>query len=148
MTIRKAIFISALALSFSQAATAQTPTQEQRLAALLQSAGVAPQTEAAPAPAAGRAPFGSLSYDNERFPAPPVDIPVGTVAHGVIDMAVNSDYPGPWRGRLTHAIYSADQRHVIFPEGSIITGRAVRAQGVNEAIHNRMLFLPTYITRA
>jgi len=146
----KKIFLIALALGLSQTANAQVVSSEARLQELLQRAGVAPSDNSAPttSPPIGRGAEGSLSYDSDRFPQTPVDIPIGTVAHGVIDMAVNSDYPGPWRGRLTHAIYSADQRHVIFPEGSIITGRAVRATGVNEAIHNRMLFFPQYITRS
>jgi len=72
-------------------------------------------------------------------------VPIGYLGYGVTDIEVNSDYPGPWRGRLTMPIYSIDRQAILFPEGTTIVGAVVRISGPNEAINNRLGLLPQYL---
>lgn len=75
-------------------------------------------------------------------------VPVGYIAEGALDTTANSDYVGPWRGRLTRPIFSIDGKQVLFPAGSVVTGTVFRIEGPNEAIHNRLGFMPEYIVDA
>jgi type IV secretory pathway VirB10-like protein len=74
-------------------------------------------------------------------------VPIGYAASGRLTMTAVSDYPGPWRATLDQPIYTIDRRHVLFPEGSVIVGRTVLVGGQNQAINNRLGFLPTHIVR-
>ncbi|HEV2651662.1 MAG TPA: TrbI/VirB10 family protein [Rhizomicrobium sp.] len=78
-------------------------------------------------------------------PGPREKIPVGYLAQGRLDITVNSDYPGPWRGILDHPIMSIDGTKILFPLGSKVVGRVIQIAGANAAINNRLGLLPTYI---
>ena len=89
----------------------------------------------------------TAGQDFEKYTGPTAKIPIGYVGSGVLDMTAMSDYPGPWRGHLSQPIYSIDGRNVLFPEGTTVVGRTVRITGANEAINNRMGFIPQYLVR-
>ncbi len=74
-------------------------------------------------------------------------IPIGHIIQGVLDMEAISDYVGPWKGKLSQPILSIDKQVILFPKGSIVTGKTVKVTGENEAIHNRLAFLPLYIVQ-
>ena len=76
------------------------------------------------------------------YGGPTAKVAVGTIAQAVVNMTSISDYPGPWRATLTQPIMNIDRSAVIAPTGSTLVGVTERAQGVNEPIHNRMLFTP------
>jgi type IV secretory pathway VirB10-like protein len=98
-----------------------------------------------PAAAAPPAASGTTSPTAVPPPGPRSKIPVGYLAQGRLDMTVNSDYPGPWRGILDHPIMSIDGSKILFPVGSKIVGRVVSIGGINAAINNRLGLLPRYI---
>ncbi|KKJ75217.1 hypothetical protein WH95_19555 [Kiloniella litopenaei] len=74
-------------------------------------------------------------------------IPIGYIAEGVLDTTANSDYTGPWRGRLSRPIYSIDGRDILFPVGSVVVGNVYRVEGPNEAINNRLGFAPSHLVK-
>jgi type IV secretory pathway VirB10-like protein len=74
-------------------------------------------------------------------------VPIGAIAAGSLNITSSSDYPGPFRATLAHPIYTVDKKLVLFPAGSWVTGLTQRSEGVNEAIHNRITYLPRFITR-
>ncbi|WP_282611040.1 TrbI/VirB10 family protein [Pelagibius sp. Alg239-R121] len=85
--------------------------------------------------------------EQPAFTGPTGKVPIGTVASGVLNMMSISDYPGPWRGALSHPILSIDKNDVLFPAGSVVVGSTVLIKGPNEVIHNRLGFVPRHIVR-
>lgn len=73
-------------------------------------------------------------------------VPIGAVGIASVTWNGNSDYPGPFKAMLTEPVYSADLTEVIFPYGTWIHGHTERAKGENEAIHNRLIYVPTKIS--
>ncbi|MCZ4283084.1 TrbI/VirB10 family protein [Kiloniella laminariae] len=74
-------------------------------------------------------------------------VPIGYIAEGALDTTANSDYTGPWRGKLTRPIYSIDGQNILFPVHSVVVGTVYRVEGPNEAINNRLGFAPSHIVR-
>lgn len=118
------VSIVALSLALSASATAQETLTTQ------------PQ---------GQQPSPAAPVDNSTAAEDLHRIPIGTIAVGSLSISAISDYPGPFKAYLTRPIYTVDKKAVIFPTGSWVTGVTQRATGTNEAIHNRLVYLPQYI---
>ncbi|MBS1061152.1 TrbI/VirB10 family protein [Gluconobacter sp. Dm-44] len=75
-------------------------------------------------------------------------IPVGYIARATLEITANSDHPGSVKGMLTLPILSIDRQHVLFPAGSVVTGKIVgTGSGTNSIISERAVFVPQYIVQ-
>lgn len=75
-------------------------------------------------------------------------IPVGYIARATLEFTANSDHPGSVKGMLTQPILSIDRQHILFPAGSVVTGRIVgTGTGTNSIISRRAVFIPQYIVQ-
>ena len=103
-----------------------------------------------PALASGQSLFPNQNTEIEDFSKsgePRGKVPIGYIAEGILDTTANSDYIGPWRGRLTRPIYSIDGKEILFPVGSVVVGKVYRVEGPNEVINNRLGFAPLHLVR-
>ena len=73
-------------------------------------------------------------------------VPLGSVIVTALSFKSNSDYLGPFNAGLVRPVYSLDKRSIIIPVGAYITGHTTRSEGPNEAIHNRIVYVPEYVT--
>lgn len=70
-----------------------------------------------------------------------------TVIKAVLSQELISDYPGPFRGYITHDVYDTKQEYVLIPKGSIVHGQVLRISNVNEPISARVGYIIKSITR-
>lgn len=74
-------------------------------------------------------------------------LPTGSVVSAVLDMDMISDYLGNWIAVLQRPVYDPTLEFVLLPAGTKITGKSIRATGVNENIANRMGAVPLWAIR-
>lgn len=74
-------------------------------------------------------------------------LPTASVISAVLDMDMISDYAGNWFAVLQRPVYDPSLEWVLLPAGTKITGKSIRASGVNENIANRMGAVPLYAVR-
>jgi type IV secretory pathway VirB10-like protein len=89
--------------------------------------------------------FEAVTALPQGYSGPTAKIAVGTNAAAVVNMAANSDYPGPWRATLTQPLLNIERSAVIAPTGSTVVGMTQRSAGPNEPINNRLVFTPLMI---
>ncbi|WP_395398710.1 TrbI/VirB10 family protein (plasmid) [Pseudoduganella sp. UC29_106] len=65
----------------------------------------------------------------------------------VLDMDMVSDYAGNWWALLQRPVYDPSMTFVLFPAGTKIVGKSMRATGANENIQNRMGSVPLWAIR-
>lgn len=70
-----------------------------------------------------------------------------TIIKAILTQKLVSDYPGPFRGYVTHDVYDTKQEYVLIPKGSIIHGEVLRISNVNEPISARVGYIIKSITR-
>lgn len=70
-----------------------------------------------------------------------------TIIKAVLTQKVISDYPGPFRGYVTHDVYDSKYENILIPVGSIIHGQVIRFSNVNEPISARVGYIIKSITR-
>ena len=70
-----------------------------------------------------------------------------TIIKAILTQELISDYPGPFRGYVTHDVYDTNQEYVLIPKGSVIHGEVVRISNVNEPISARVGYMIKSITR-
>lgn len=70
-----------------------------------------------------------------------------TIIKAVLTQKLISDYPGPFRGYVTHDVYDTKWEHVLVPKGSVIHGNVVRIANVNEPISARVGYTIHSISR-
>lgn len=105
-------------------------------------------------PAAQAQVFGELASNRVvRDPTNPgprpgeVVLPTGSIISAITDMEMISDYAGNWWGLVQRPVYDVTQEFVLLPAGTKITGKSMRATGVNESIQNRMGSVPLWAIR-
>ena len=127
-------------------------------------AGAAPAPQAAmfaqlagrPATAAtdGPATFGEAAQ-NRAFLTPqaagPRDgemlLPTTTVISAVVKNDTMSDYNGDWLAEVQRPVLDPTGEYILLPIGTRITGKTVRASGVNEVIQNRVAYTVQWAIR-
>lgn len=99
-------------------------------------------------------PFGELASNRaarspaNAGPAPGErTIPTGTIISAITDMEMISDYAGNWIALVQRPVYDLELEHILFPAGTKIVGKSIRATGVNEAIQSRMGSIPLWAIR-
>lgn len=70
-----------------------------------------------------------------------------TIIKAILTQKVISDYPGPFRGYVTHDVYDTKREYVLIPKGSVIHGQVLRISNVNEPISARIGYIIKSITR-
>lgn len=70
-----------------------------------------------------------------------------TIIKAILTQKLVSDYPGPFRGYVTHDVYDTKREYVLIPKGSIIHGEVLRISNVNEPISARVGYIIKSITR-
>lgn len=84
------------------------------------------------------------SYAQEK---PTAILGTTTIIKAVLSQKLVSDYPGPFRGYVTHDVYDTKREYVLIPKGSIIHGQVIRISNVNEPISARVGYIIKSITR-
>lgn len=74
-------------------------------------------------------------------------LPTGSIVSLISDMEMISDYAGNWWGLIQRPVYDITQEYVLLPAGTKVTGKSMRATGVNESIQNRMGSIPMWAIR-
>ncbi|MDA8382978.1 MAG: hypothetical protein M0037_07970 [Betaproteobacteria bacterium] len=74
-------------------------------------------------------------------------IPTGTVMSGILDMDLNSDFEGDWRGMLVQDVYDIHRNYIILPKGTTIIGKTVLVGGPNSILQNRMALTVQWAVR-
>lgn len=99
-------------------------------------------------------PFGELASNRaarspaNAGPAPgEKTIPTGTIISAITDMEMISDYAGNWIALVQRPVYDSEMDNILFPAGTKIIGKSIRATGVNEAIQSRMGSIPLWAIR-
>lgn len=117
-------------------------------------ASAMPSTSSQGMPAAQPQLFGELAGNRVvRDPTNPgprpgeVVLPTGSIISAITDMEMISDYAGNWWGLVQRPVYDVTQEFVLLPAGTKITGKSMRATGVNESIQNRMGSVPLWAIR-
>ena len=70
-----------------------------------------------------------------------------TIIKAVLTQKIISDYPGPFRGYITHDVYDTKREYILIPKGSIVHGQVIRITNVNEPISARVGYIIKSITR-
>lgn len=70
-----------------------------------------------------------------------------TIIKAILTQKLISDYPGPFRGYVTHDVYDTKREYVLIPKGSVIHGEVLRISNVNEPISARVGYIIKSITR-
>lgn len=70
-----------------------------------------------------------------------------TIIKAILTQKLISDYPGPFRGYVTHDVYDTTREYVLIPKGSVIHGEVLRISNVNEPISARVGYIIKSITR-
>lgn len=89
-------------------------------------------------------PFPVVGFTNSKAESNADDIDgkllvtTGTIINAVLDQTVVSDYPGGFKGRVTHDVYDPTHDYVLIPKGAKIVGRSMTIGNVNEPIQARM----------
>jgi len=99
----------------------------------------------------GSQPYNIVGFSSEQADANNEDvsgkllISTGTVINAVLDQKVISDYPGGFKGRVTHDVYDPTHDYVLIPKGAQIVGRSLTVGNINEPIQARMGLVVNWI---
>lgn len=69
-----------------------------------------------------QAKIGVTTAKAGKLERPDAIIPQGTIMHGVLETAIQSDLPGVIRGTVSEDVWSLDGRRVLIPKGSRLIG--------------------------
>lgn len=95
---------------------------------------VSQDTQSAGSPIVGRA----ISEQPHGPKVGQLLLPTASVIKAALDQKSISDYPGPYRCRITDDVYDVTKRFILIPKGSTCKGRSMRIRNVNEPIQSRM----------
>ncbi len=76
--------------------------------------------------------MGSMANDRGAILGPT------TIIKAVLGQEVVSDYPGPFKGLITHDVYDTTREYVLIPKGSVVHGKVLVIGNVNEIINARV----------
>ena len=105
----------------------------------IRAAGPSPRSVSSPSQ-----PFPVVGFTNTNADNNAEDIEgkllvtTGTIINAVLDQTVVSDYPGGFKGRITHDVYDPTHDYVLIPKGAKVVGRSMTIGNVNEPIQARM----------
>lgn len=75
-----------------------------------------------------------------------IKLPTGAEINAITTYTAISDYTGgSMKAMITNDVLDASNSYVLFPKGSQLLIKVVRASGVNEVIQNRLAFLPQWL---